>query len=107
MFPRLGISEQLKATARMIPAEPVGNVVARGEADIGFQQLSELIHIDGIEIVGVLPKEVEEVTLFSAGIVTGAKEPEAGKALIMFLASPAAVPVINRTGLEAAANSAR
>ena len=103
MFPRLGLLADLEGKARMIPAEPVGKVVARGEAEIGFQQLSELKHIDGIDIVGLLPAEVEEVTLFSAGIVVGAREPAAAKALIDYLSSPAQVPVIDETGLEAAA----
>lgn len=105
MFQKLGIADQIKGKARMIPAEPVGNVVARGDAEIGFQQVSELLHISGIDIVGLLPKEVEEVTLFSAGVVTGAKETEAGRALIKFLASPQAVSAIKKTGLEAANES--
>lgn len=102
LLPKLGIAEQLKGKARMIPAEPVGQVVARGEAEIGFQQLSELKHISGIEIVGLLPAEVQKVTLFSAGVVRGAKQGEAGRALIQFLASPQAAPTIESTGLEAA-----
>jgi molybdate transport system substrate-binding protein len=105
LFPRLGIAEQLKGKARMISAEPVGQVVARGEAEIGFQQLSELKHIAGIELVGLLPAEAQEVTLFSAGVVTGAKQAAAGRALVDFLASPAAAPSIEQTGLEAATGS--
>ncbi len=107
LIPRLGIAEQLKDKARMIPAEPVGKVVARGEAEIGFQQVSELKAIPGIDIVGILPAEVEEVTLFSAGVISGAKETAAGRALIQFLASPAAVPVIEKTGLEAVSGKAQ
>ncbi len=102
MFPRLGLADALKDKARMIPAEPVGKVVARGDAEIGFQQLSELKHVDGVDIVGLLPAEVEEVTLFSAGIVAGAKSPEAAKALLDYLSSPAIADTINETGLEAA-----
>lgn len=102
LFPRLGLSEALKGKARMIPAEPVGQVVARGEAELGFQQLSELQHIDGIDVVGLLPEAVQEVTQFSAALVQGAAHPQAGRALIRFLASPEAAPIIDATGLTAA-----
>lgn len=87
---RLGIAEQVAGKARMIPAEPVGAVVARGEAEIGFQQISELRPIKGIDLVGPLPPEVQQATVFSAGIVSNSQEPEAARALIRFLASPAA-----------------
>lgn len=100
LFPRLGIADQIKDKARMIPAEPIGGVVARGEAEIGFQQLSELKPIPGIEIVGPLPPEAQKLTVFAAGIVTGAKEPQAGAALIAFLASPAAAVAISNSGME-------
>jgi molybdate transport system substrate-binding protein len=101
LFQRLGIADQVTAKSRMIPAEPVGLVVARGEAEIGFQQISELKSISGIELVGPLPDEVQKITLFSAGIVVGSKEPEAAKALITFLASPAASKAISASGLQA------
>jgi molybdate transport system substrate-binding protein len=100
MFQRLGISEEMKDKARKIPAEPVAGVVARGEAEIGFQQFSEMLPIPGIDIVGPLPSELQKVTIFSAGIASVSKEPEAGKALIRFLASPAARETIIRSGLE-------
>ena len=102
LFPRLGIAEQIKDKSRMIPAEPVGGVVARGDAEIGFQQVSELKPVPGIDIVGPLPAEAQKVTVFAAGIATGAKEPEAGKALIDFLASPAAGAAITKSGMEPA-----
>lgn len=97
---RLGIAEQVAGKARMIPAEPVGAVVARGEAEIGFQQISELRPIKGIDLVGPLPPEVQQVTVFSAGIVSNSQEPEAARALIRFLASPAAAPAITESGME-------
>ena len=100
MFKRLGIADQVASKARMIPAEPVGAVIARGEAEIGFQQISELKPITGIDLVGPLPPEVQQYTVFSAGIVVGAKEPAAGKALIRFLASAAAAPAIVESGME-------
>jgi molybdate transport system substrate-binding protein len=100
MFRRLGIEDQVKAKSRMIPAEPVARVVARGEAEIGFQQVSELLPVPGVEFVGPLPPEVQKVTIFSAGIVAGAKAADAGRALIRFLASGDARAAVTRTGLE-------
>jgi len=100
LFARLGIAEQMKDKARKIPAEPVGGVVARGDAEIGFQQISELKPVAGIDIVGPLPPELQQITVFSAGIATVSQQPEAGKALIQFLASPAATRAIVDSGLE-------
>jgi molybdate transport system substrate-binding protein len=101
LFQRLGIADQVTGKSRMIPAEPIGLVVARGEAEIGFQQISELKPISGIDLVGPLPDAVQKITIFSAGIVVGSKEPEAAKTLITFLASPAATKAISAGGLEA------
>lgn len=100
MFPGLGIAEQIKGKTRRIVSERVGTVVARGDAEIGFQQVSELLSIPGVDYVGPLPPEVQRVTFFSAGIATGAKEPEVARELIRFFTSPAAAPVIARHGLE-------
>jgi molybdate transport system substrate-binding protein len=100
LFPRLGISEQVKGKSRRIVSERVGVVVARGDADIGFQQISELLPIAGIDYVGPLPAAVQRVTTFSAGVGSGSKAPAAARALIEFLTSPAAAPVIAKTGLE-------
>jgi len=100
MFGKLGIMEEMKDKARKIPATPVAEIVAHGDAEIGFQQISELKPVAGIDIVGPLPDELQKVTVFSAGIASASKEPEAGKALITFLASPAAKDTIVRSGLE-------
>jgi molybdate transport system substrate-binding protein len=100
MFQKLGIADEMKDKARKIPATPVGEIVAHGEAELGFQQISELKPVAGIEIVGQLPPELQKITVFSAGIASVSKEPEAGKALIKFLASPAAAPVIINSGME-------
>jgi molybdate transport system substrate-binding protein len=85
LFPRLGIADRLKSKSAMIPAEPVGLVVARGGAEIGFQQISELRPIPGIDIVGPLPAELQKITIFSGGIVSGAQHADAAKALLTFL----------------------
>jgi molybdate transport system substrate-binding protein len=100
MFEKLGITEAMKDKARKIPATPVGEIVAKGEAEIGFQQISELKPVAGIDIVGPLPDALQKITVFSAGIATVSKEPEAGKALIKFLASPAARDTLVNSGLE-------
>src|SRR5579859_3641751 len=100
MFERLGIAEAMKDKARKIPATPVGEIVAHGDAEIGFQQISELKAVTGIDIVGPLPESLQKITVFSAGIASVSKEPEAGRALIQFLASPAARRAIVDSGLE-------
>ena len=100
MFAKLGIADEMKDKARKIPATPVGEIVAHGDAEIGLQQISELKPVAGIDIVGPLPDELQKITVFSAGIATVSKEPEAGKALIKFLASPAARDVIVKSGME-------
>jgi len=107
-FPRLGIADQVEGKSLMVEsaADAVGKAVARGEAEIGLHIISELLPVPGIDVVGPLPDEIERIAplgrraVFSAGIVVGAKEPDAGSALIKFLASPAAAPVITKSGLE-------
>lgn len=99
LFPRLGIADQIKDKSQRVVSERVGTVVARGEAEIGFQQVSELLPIEGIDYVGPLPDEAQELTIFSAGIAAAAKNPQGGRELIQFLASPATVPAIRKVGL--------
>jgi molybdate transport system substrate-binding protein len=103
LLKKLGIEEQVKPKSKRILSERVGTVVARGEAALGLQQVSELLPIEGIVFIGVLPPEVQRVTIFSAGISTTAREPEAARQLIQHFTSPAAVPVIIKSGLEPAA----
>jgi molybdate transport system substrate-binding protein len=100
MFKAMGIADQVAGKSRMIPAEPVGGVVARGEAEIGFQQISELKPIQGIDIVGPLPEGVQKFTVFAGGVVTGCAEPVAGAALLRFLASPEAKAAVLDSGME-------
>jgi molybdate transport system substrate-binding protein len=106
LFQRLGIVSQVKGKTQRVESGPVGAVVARGEAQIGIQQISELLPVPGIEYVGPLPPAVQRITVFSAGIVAGAKNPEAAQALLRFLASPAASPAIVKSGLERVASAA-
>ena len=100
MFKKLGIDDEMKDKARMIPATPVGEIVAKGEAELGFQQISELKPVAGIDIVGSLPADLQKITIFSAGIATASKQPEAAKALIKFLSSPVANAEIIKSGME-------
>lgn len=100
LFPKLEIADQIKGKTRKIEADPVGGVVASGEVEIGFQQISELRPVKGIDIVGELPPGAQRVTVFAAGIPTTAKDPEAAAALIHWFASPAAYPAIKASGLE-------
>ena len=101
MIARMGITDEVKAKILQTkPGNPVGMVVARGEAEIGFQQVSELLPVAGITFLGPLPPDVQNITVFSGGVHTAAKEPAAARALMKFLGSPAATPVIRKHGME-------
>jgi molybdate transport system substrate-binding protein len=104
LFAKLGIADQVLPKNRRVrgppSGEPVAAVVGRGEAEIGFQQVSELLPVAGIEFIGPLSADVQKITVFAGGIHTGAKEPDAAKALVKFITSPQAVPVIKKKGME-------
>jgi molybdate transport system substrate-binding protein len=102
LFERMGIAGQVKAKLKQVQGEPAGGVVARGEAEIGFQQVSELLPVPGIDIVGPLPPDIQQITAFSAGLHVAATEADAAKALVQFLTAPAAAPVIRKKGMEPA-----
>jgi len=103
LFPKLGVAEQIAKKSRKVrgppSGEPVAAVVARGEAEIGFQQVSELIHVPGITFVGTIPAEVQPAIFFAGALTRTVRQPEAASALIRFLASPEAAPVISKAGL--------
>jgi len=103
LFARLGVADEIAGKSRKVrgppSGEPVAAVVARGEAEIGFQQVSELIHVPGISFVGTLPAEVQPMFTFAGALTSSVREPEAASALLRFLASPEAAPVIVKTGL--------
>jgi molybdate transport system substrate-binding protein len=100
LFQRLGIADRVKGKTRRIESERVGAVIARGDAEIGFQQVSELLPIDGIHYLGPIPQEVQRVTIFSAGIVSTSRKASLARELIAFFTSAAAASVITKTGLE-------
>jgi molybdate transport system substrate-binding protein len=102
MFKKMGIYDQVMPKAKEIVGDRVATWVARGDLEIGFQQVSELLPVSGVDFVGTLPEPLQKVTVFSSGIAVKAGEPEAGKALVKFLLSPAAYPVIEKQGLEPA-----
>jgi molybdate transport system substrate-binding protein len=103
LFTKMGILEELKPKFKVPPSgAPVGELVAKGEAEIGFQQVSELVHVRGVDYVGPLPAEIQRITTFSAGIHPDAKEPDAAQAWMKFLTSAEAAPVMRRHGLEPA-----
>lgn len=103
LFERWGIADTLKdRIVQAPPGVPVGSLVAKGEAEIGFQQLAELIHLPGIDLLGPLPDAVQITTVFSGGIASHAQQPDAARALLAFLASAAAAPAKQRQGMEPA-----
>jgi molybdate transport system substrate-binding protein len=103
LFAKLGVADQVARKSRKVrgppSGEPVAAVVARGEAEIGFQQVSELIHVPGVTFVGPLPAELQPGFSFAGAITSAARQPDAALALLRFLASPDAAPTILKNGL--------
>jgi molybdate transport system substrate-binding protein len=105
VFAQLGITDAMAAKAKYGAggaAGLAGLVVKRGEADIGIQQMAELMAVDGIDVVGPLPPEIQSPTMFTAGIATNANNRDLARAVIVFLTTPAAKTVIKAKGLEPA-----
>ncbi|WP_322049928.1 substrate-binding domain-containing protein [Paraburkholderia bannensis] len=100
LFKRLGVEEQVAPKAKMVPRIPVASVVANGEYEIGFQQVSELLPVKGATFVGKIPESVQSVTRYAAGIPVGAQHPEEARALLNYLASPGAQADVQATGLD-------
>ena len=98
---KFGIADQVKSKIVISPPDtPVGVMVARGDAEIGFQQVSELLRIKGIDYLGALPADVNEITVFSAAVHRSAAQPDAAKALVKYLGSSEAAPIIRKTGMD-------
>ncbi len=103
LFERWGIAEQIRGrVVTAPPGIPVGALIARGEIELGFQQRSELIHVEGVDVLGPLPASTQIVTTFSGAIGGRAREPESARALLAFMASPAAADAKRRHGMEPA-----
>jgi molybdate transport system substrate-binding protein len=102
-FARWGILEQIRP--RIVvppPGVPVGSLIAAGTAELGFQQLSELRNVAGIEVIGPLPPSIQTITVFSGGIAASCRRPEEGRALLAFMAAPAVADIKRWHGLEPA-----
>jgi molybdate transport system substrate-binding protein len=97
---RLGLTEQLKAKTILVPGAQAAEVVARGEAELGIAQTSEIVPVSGAELLGPFPGEIASVTVFTAGISAGSKTTESDKALIQFLSGPIAAPILKAKGFE-------
>ncbi|MDR3451550.1 MAG: substrate-binding domain-containing protein [Rhodoferax sp.] len=103
LFERWGIADEIKGRiVQAPPGVPVGSLVARGEVELGFQQLSELIHQEGIDVLGPLPPAIQINTIFSAGLSVTSTQARAVSALLDFMVSPAAADIKRRNGLEPA-----
>lgn len=103
LFERWGIAEEVRPKiVQAPPGVPVGSLVAKGEVALGFQQLSELIHLEGIDLLGPLPAEIQIVTTFSAGICAASTQPEAARALLDAMTAPEADEAKRRQGMEPA-----
>lgn len=104
LFERWNIAELIaERTVEAKPGVPVGSLVARGEADLGFQQLSEFLDVDGIDIVGPLPPEIQTVTVFTAGVAVRSAHPDGARAFVAYLVSPGTQAAKRRLGMEPAA----
>ena len=103
LFERWGITQAI--ASRLVqapPGVPVGTLVARGEVELGFQQLSELMHLDGISVIGTLPPAIEFITTFSAALCAGSAQAEAVREMLQFMAAPEAAAAKRRQGMEPA-----
>lgn len=100
LFRKLGVQQSVASKARMIERIPVASVVASGQYEIGFQQVAELLPVPGVTFVGRIPESLQSITRYSAGIVRNARHPEQARALLAYLSSPAAQPVIQSSGLD-------
>jgi len=103
-FKKLGIAEEIAGKTRKVrgppSGEPVAAVVARAEAEVGFQQVAELIHVPGADFVGTVPSEIQPPTFFVGALPKNSRHPDAAVALLRFLSSPEAASVITKAGLK-------
>jgi len=103
LFERWGIAEPIEdRLVQAPPGVPVGSLIAQGKVELGFQQLSELIHLAGIDVLGPLPPSIQTVTTFSAALATASSQGDAVRALLAFMASPAASAPKRANGMEPA-----
>jgi molybdate transport system substrate-binding protein len=102
LMQRLGIADELKDKIKLVDGVPVAELVAKGEVEIGMQQINVILPVAGIDYVGPLPSELQGYILFAAGILAVSKAPEAARAMAKFMAAPEAAPLIRKSGMEPA-----
>lgn len=102
LFERWGIAAEVAAKLVVVKGEPAGAVCARGEAELAFQQVCELLPVPGVDLVGPLSSDVQKITTFSAAVHRGAAHPDSAVALIKHLTAPAAAATIRKAGMEPA-----
>ena len=101
LLKRLGIAEQVKDKVKQPPSgTQIAEMLARGDADLGFQQVSELAHAKGIDYLGPLPADVQNITIYAAGLHSASAAPGAAKALVAFLTAPTAEPILKKAALD-------
>jgi molybdate transport system substrate-binding protein len=101
LFQRMGVADEIKGKLKQTPTGVfVGSIIANGEAEIGFQQVSELSHFAGVDYVGPLPADVQQFTMFSSGIIVGAKDADGAKTLVKFVTAPSAAAAFKKRGME-------
>ena len=105
LLDKLGIAGEVKPKAKLIPGGAVAEHVAKGEAELGIHQISEILPVKGVTLVGPLPAEIQNYTVYAAGLGAQAKEGDAAKALLKTLTSPAAAEVLKSKGMDPAGSS--
>jgi len=101
LFEKLGVMAELKPKLKVTPSGvAVGDWLAKGEGELGFQQVSELIHYPGVQFVGALPQDIQKVTVFSGGVPAASREPDTARAFLQFLAAPEHQAVLKKHGLD-------
>jgi molybdate transport system substrate-binding protein len=102
LMERLGIAEEMKSKTKLVDGVPVAEVVAKGEAELGLQQINVILPVAGIDYAGPLPPDLQDYVEFAAGVLAVSKEPEVAKALVKFMSAPEAAPLIRKSGMEPA-----
>lgn len=106
LFQKMGIADQVKPKLKVPPSgAQIGELVAKGEVELGFQQVSEIVHVKGAQFVGPLPPEIQRVTLFAGAVHAASQEPDAAREFLEFLGSSEHAPLLQKHGLEPGASA--